>query len=309
MKRAVITGATGFVARHLIPSLISAGWRVVGVARTGARPGWLPDIEWITADPGRWPDARDIIARCAPQAMIHLAGQVRGADAELCAANVATASHLLQAIRELSPDTRLVMFGSAAEYGAVGEEALPIDERTTCAPQGAYGATKLAATVLAQSAARSWNARVCIVRPFNIVGAHMSSQFVAGALLERIHAALTGGGEPITVGRTDTTRDFVDVGDLTSALVRLLEVDVRGEIINICSGRETRISDLLDATIALAGNRVTWKVDPSLIRPGDVARSFGSCAKARTLLGFEPRVSLEESLRAAWRARVAGRAP
>lgn len=308
MKRVLVTGASGFVARHLIPALRSAGWSVVGTARSISKPAWFPDLEWVPADPTSLPESRDLIIRLAPQAVIHLAGQVRGPDAELCAANVATASHLLQTVREVAPETHLVLVGSAAEYGAVPEHALPIDEDTFCSPVGAYGATKLAATVLAQAAVRSWNARVSIVRPFNIVGAHMPAQFVAGALLERIHAARDG-GEPIAIGRTDTTRDFVDVGDLAAALVRLLDIEARGEIINICSGRETRIRDLLDAAIALAGNRVAWKVDPSLIRPGDVARSFGNCAKARTLLGFEPRVTLAESIDAAWRARSAGNAP
>jgi GDP-4-dehydro-6-deoxy-D-mannose reductase len=309
MRRVLVTGATGFVARHLIPQLIAGHWQVVGVARAGARPRWLPELDWVETNLGRWPEVRGLIERIAPQAVIHLAGQVRGPYAELCTANVTAANHLLQAARDLAPDLRLVLVGSAAEYGAVAEGSLPIDELATCEPQGAYGSTKLAATLLAQAAARDWGARVSIVRPFNVIGAHMPTSFVAGALLGRIDAALAAGGaEQIAIGRTDTTRDFVDVGDLSTALVRLLDIDARGEIFNLCSGRETSIQALLETTIALAGGGLTWKVDPSLLRPGDVARSFGDFTKARRLLGFEPHVGLEESLRAAWDARAASRA-
>jgi GDP-4-dehydro-6-deoxy-D-mannose reductase len=265
----------------------------------------LEDIEWVHADLGSWDSARALLARVAPQALIHLAGQVHGPYAELWAANVTPVTHLLHAARESTLKLRLVLFGSAAEYGAAPEDTLPIGEDARCDPLGAYGATKLAATGLALAAARDWRTRVSVVRPFNIVGAHMPSAFVAGALIKRIHDALSAGGnQAITIGRTDTTRDFVDVGDLSSAVVRLLDRDAAGEIYNLCSGRETSIRELLDALISMVGGGLSWKEDPALVRSGDVARSFGSCTKARAQLGFEPRTALKESLRAAWRARI-----
>lgn len=306
MKRVVLTGATGFVARHLIPRLLAGGWQVVGTARSAARPRWLDGVDWVNADPTEWNSTVELLAKLRPQALIHLAGQVHGPYPQLCAANVTAVSHLLHAAREKTPGLRIVLFGSAAEYGAVPENALPICESARCEPLGGYGATKLAATCLALAASREWQARISVVRPFNIVGAHMTPAFVAGALIKRIHDALrAGGGEPITIGRIDTTRDFVDVGDLSAAVARLLDLETAGDVYNLCSGRETSIRELLDTMLAMAGSGLSWKVDPALVRASDVARSVGSCERARTQIGFEPRTTLEESVRAAWQARLA----
>jgi GDP-4-dehydro-6-deoxy-D-mannose reductase len=305
MRRVVVTGASGFVARHLIPRLLANEWSVVGVARRPVPPPWLDGIEWIDADLANWDSTCALLDRAAPQALIHLAGQVHGSYGELCAANVTSVSNLLHAARGRSPALRIVLFGSAAEYGAVPEVALPITEQSRCEPMGAYGGTKLAATTLALAAARDWGSRVSIVRPFNIVGAHVPPAFVAGALIKRIHDALQArDSQAITVGRTDTTRDFVDAGDLSSAVVRLLDLDAAGEVFNLCSGRETSIRELLDTLIAMAGEGISWRQDPALIRPGDVLRSFGDCGKARAQLRFAPVTRVEDSLRAAWHARV-----
>jgi GDP-4-dehydro-6-deoxy-D-mannose reductase len=306
MRRVIVTGASGFVARHLIPRLLANGWQVIGVARGASPPRWLDGLEWVAADLAQWSSAHALLERTAPDALIHLAGQVHGPYAELCAANVTPVSNLLHAAREQAPKLRILLFGSAAEYGAVPEASLPIGEQVRCEPLGAYGGSKLAATTLAQSAARDWGASVAVVRPFNIIGAHMPSTFVAGALIKRIHDALQAGGQQvITIGRTDTTRDFVDAGDLSSAVVRLLDMDVSGDIFNLCSGRETTIRKLLDTLISMAGCGLSWQQDPALIRPSDVARSFGDCSKARARLAFEPVTLLEDSLHAAWHARMA----
>lgn len=306
MKRVVVTGATGFVARHLVPRLLADGWQVIGTARAAACPRWLDGIDWINFDPCEGSAAVELLAKLRPQALVHLSGRVHGSYPQLCAANVMTVSHLLQAVREAAPGLRLVLFGSAAEYGAVPEDALPIRESARCEPVSGYGVTKHAATCLALAASREWQARISVVRPFNVVGAHMTPSFVAGALIKRIDDAMrTNSDKPVAVGRVDTTRDFVDVGDLSAAVTRLLDLDTAGDVYNLCSGRETSIRELLDTILGIAGGGLSWKVDPALVRSSDVARSFGSFELARKHIGFEPRTTLEESIRVAWQARRA----
>lgn len=304
MKPLLITGATGFVARHLISQLATTDeWQVVGASRTPQVPEWLPNCEWLRLDIASWPETLAAIDRIRPAAIVHLAGQVRGSFAELARANVLSTAHLLHATRTVNPAARLVIFGSAAEYGAASGTRTPIPESMPCDPLAAYGSTKCTATELALNASRGWGARVSVVRPFNIVGAHMPSAFVAGALLDRIHGARRSHSHaPITVGRTDTLRDFVDVADLCRGVIQLLKLDESGEIYNLCSGRETSIAQLLDVVLSVAGEGLGWREDPALVRANDVLYSCGDRSKASARLGFEPAISLESSLRAAWHA-------
>lgn len=305
MKRILVTGATGFLARHLILALRKAQrWQVTGLARASTSPAWLEAETYISVDLTDSPHLERVVAAVAPDALVHLASTVAGSPAELCRTNVTPVVTLLGMIRRTVPQCRLVVLGSAAEYGAVPEDSLPITEDTCCDPAGAYGLTKLAATELVLDASRSWGARASVVRPFNVVGANMPAYLVAGALIERIYQATQS--EPpgdVRVGRVDTLRDFVAVDDVVAGLIRLLELDERGGIYNFCSGHPTSIEHLLKLLITQCGRQLTWTVDPALVRADDVPVSYGSHAKAAARLGFTPTTTLSAALAAAWHAR------
>lgn len=306
MRRILVTGATGFLARHLIPALQRTGsWHVTGVARAGVSPDWLKAEAYVSADLTDSDRVERIIAALAPHALVHLAAAAVGPPLHLCRTNVVAMAAVLAAIRRTAPDCRVIALGSAAEYGEVPDDALPITEDTPCAPVAAYGVSKLAATELVLDAARSWGARASVVRPFNVVGAHMPAYLVGGALVERIYEAmLSSPPTPVRVGRIDTQRDFVAVEDVVAALLRLLQRDECGSIYNFCSGQPTSIEEVLRLLLAQSGRQLTWVSDPSLVRPDDVLVSYGSNARAAATLGFAPAVPLSAALAAAWHARM-----
>ncbi len=305
-KRVLVTGATGFLARHLIPALQSGGaWSVVGIARSHHAPPWLDQDAYHSVSAADLGQMDRLIAKVAPSAVVHLAAQVRGTASELCQNNVVTVANLLAITHRRLPSCRMILLGSAAEYGSGAQSAMPITEATTCTPEGAYGVTKLAASELALQASRSWQARVSVVRPFNIVGAGMPTYLVGGALIERMHAAIRhGGGTPVRIGRIDTERDFIAVQDVVGALLRLLEIDEGGEIYNLCSGRPTPIGELMQMLLRLSGRDLNWQIDPSLVRVDDVAASYGSNAKARARFGFTANAPLADAMLAAWHASM-----
>ncbi len=221
--------------------------------------------------------------------------------AELIRTNVTGVSNILAAAREHAPTCRIVLAGSAAEYGRVDPAHLPIRETAVCEPVGEYGRTKLVATVLALEFARTSALEIDVVRPFNVVGPGVPRHLLVGALIERIREAQSAGvASAIHVGNVDTTRDFVAAEDVAGGIVGLLEKEHECGIYNLCSGRAVSIREVLLTLLSFARVPLTWEIDPRLVRPEDVPVSFGSYAKAEAAIGFHPSVQLEHSLRAAW---------
>jgi len=293
---ALVLGGGGFVGRPLVQELRAAGARVVTTSRAGT----------VSADHARCAITDPASIRGAletrwPAGVAHLATVARGTAEAMVATNVVGTVHLLDAVREVVPSCRVVLFGSAAEYGDLPPGTASAAESDVCAPRSIYGVTKLTATRLALAAAARWNLRVTVVRPFNVVGAGCPTHLLVGAVIERMLAAW-GGGEPLTVsvGRTDTQRDFIAVDDLARAVAALIGCADTTGIVNVCSGHPVGISAVLDAVARVAGRDVTWRPDPSLVRIDEPAVSVGDPARLAALTGYVPRTSLDQALAATW---------
>jgi GDP-4-dehydro-6-deoxy-D-mannose reductase len=162
---------------------------------------------------------------------------------------------LLDAVRRHVPDAVVVLFGSAAEYGPVPPEWLPIREDAPPRPTSPYGQSKLAQTRLAESYAAEHGLRVLVVRPFNLLGPGLGSHYFAAALIERIRQWKPG---PVPIANSQATRDWVDVRDAVDAVKRLA-FDAPPEpgrmgLFNIATGQETAVRELADYLCRLAGD-------------------------------------------------------
>lgn len=297
----LITGARGFCARHLAARLRGAGHVVGGVGVTSAQrvPDWLD--EYTDADVSDGPQVREAVRSFRPDRVFHLAGLTRGADADIFRVNVDGTVHLLDAVRAEAPDARVLLVGSAAEYGFVDPADLPVTEAHPCRPVGAYAQSKHEAVCAGLEMANRSRLKIVVARPFNIVGAGVSEDLVVGALVARIKRAIVPGGDGVVrVGRLDSGRDFVAVEDVVDAYARMAEGGGWGEVFNICSGEARSIREVAERLCGMADTPVRLEVDPALVRTSEVSVIFGSGAKARKRFGFAPRVPLEESLAAAW---------
>jgi GDP-4-dehydro-6-deoxy-D-mannose reductase len=303
---ALITGAHGFCARHLAARMAAAGdVRIVGLDCRRDAPAGVPLDEYVVADVTDEVGLDATLRRFRPDRIFHLAALMAGPAAELYRVNFMGSVRLLESVRLAVPDCRVLLVGSAAEYGMAPAAEMPISEECVCRPTSAYGISKYAATLAAVNYAQTARLKTVIARPFNIVGAGLPTGLVVGAVLERAQAALANAGEPVVVvGNLDTQRDFVAVDDVVKAYLRMLDGSYWGEVFNVCSGEPRTVRSVLDELCSLSPRPIRFEVDPALVRPNDVAVVYGSCRKARKAFGFAPSSRLGDALRAAWDFRM-----
>ncbi|MGC8509409.1 MAG: NAD-dependent epimerase/dehydratase family protein [Acidimicrobiales bacterium] len=283
--RVVVTGSEGFVGRHLVAHLRASGEEVVAL-----------DRETDVTDR----DALDVRLRdVAPAVVYHLAalshvGESWRDPQAYTRVNVEGTRHVLAVARE-SGDPLVVVVSSADVYGVVDERDLPLDESHPPAPANPYAASKLEAEQVTREAA-SAGQRVVIVRPFNHLGPGQAPSFVVAALARRLLAARESGRGEVAVGELSARRDFTDVRDVVRAYRLLARHAVSGETYHVASGRDVSIAELARelARRILPGARLVR--DEALVRPVELPVLRGDATKLRELTGWEPVISLSQSL-------------
>ena len=194
MLRALVTGGQGFIGRHLGHALRRGGVDVWTLGRTQSPAA--TDAVHVVLDEGSWDShALDhILEDVAPDCIFHLAGRARGTPAEITHANVELLDGLLRALRRTGLRPRLVVAGSAAEYGSAIREDEAVRETAICSPQSAYGASKQAQTRAALAYADVSGTSVLVARIFNPLGANMPTHLAIGDFASQIAAMPRSGG-------------------------------------------------------------------------------------------------------------------
>lgn len=297
--RALITGLDGFAGRHLAARLAARGDAVHGLVRRAA-PGGVA-AERHLADITDAEAVGRAVAAARPQLCFHLAGiaSVPRAGADPAAAlrvNALGTQHLLAAVARHAPACRVVVVGSGAAYGAVEAAAQPVRETQPLAPLSPYGASKAAAEMIAMQWAGGAGLDVLRVRGFNHTGPGQGPGFVCADLGRQLVAARGPGPVGVTVGNLDAVRDFSDVRDVVDAYVALAEHGARGAVYNVCSGIGRSIRSVLDALATAAGVAVEIAVDPDRLRPAEVPVLVGDPTAARTVAGWAPRITWQQTL-------------
>jgi GDP-4-dehydro-6-deoxy-D-mannose reductase len=297
--KALITGAAGFVGRHLTTHLESHGDVVHGVDRdTG------PDL--LDAD-----GCLALLDELRPDAVYHLGGfsDVGGSwntPNATFRVNAEGTLNVLQACVSAGVQ-RVVAVSSADVYGRVTMGELPLTEDNPLRPVSPYAASKIAADYLALQAHLGYGLEVMRVRAFNHLGTGQTNRFVAPALAERIALNELEGGEVVPVGNMTPRRDFTDVRDVVRAYRLLIENGEPGEAYNVCSGHDIAISELADRLVAKAARPMRLEGDPSLQRPVDVPVLRGDYTQLNKATGWEPEIDLDQTLSdllEEWRSRV-----
>lgn len=298
----IVTGAEGFVAKHLVRALRSdPGVTVIGAdIRTIVDPIFDASFE---LDLSNISETRNLLRRTSPDVIFHLAGATQGTDDEIRSSNVDTTESLVSCAREMSRPPGLVLVGSAAEYGKVPLTQQPVRESHRGTPISAYGRAKAqVARIAAQETAKD-RLRVVVARPFNIIGPGVSASLVVGAIVNRLRKAITHNEKPaIHIGATSSVRDFVAVEDVAQGLILANKYGRPGEAYNLCSGVGRSVAEALESLIKLAGGNIRVVTDPALVRSSDVDVLVGNRQKAEEELGWYPRIPFDFSLRATWDA-------
>ena len=231
--KSLVTGASGFVGRHLVEHLEERGDTVITSDRQTGGPD-LADFEAVSA----------LLDDIRPDAIYHLAGwaDVGGSwdhPREAFEANATGTLNVLEAARAAGT-RRILNVGSADVYGKVQPSDLPITEDHPLMPATPYAASKIAAEYLGVQAHVGHDMGVISVRAFNHIGPGQSDKFVGPALALRIARAERDGVAEIEVGNVEPRRDLTDVRDVVRAYRMLMTDGEPGEIYNVCSGPRPR---------------------------------------------------------------------
>jgi nucleoside-diphosphate-sugar epimerase len=281
----LVTGASGFVGRHVLDALergadlpSNSENKVIVLGRRC--PEKLPSADFIAADLTDTHKLPGLIQRIAPDYVIHTAGRTPPAlDEELYRANFWATIHLLSALRATHKPARVVLSGSAAELGSVDPERLPVDETYTGYPRDAYGRSKY----LASSAGLAERAplEVMVARVFNPIGPGTPPTQAFGRFADRL---TDPDADPLglVVGDLEARRDFIDVRDVARAMISLALHGHPGLAYNVGTGRSRTVAEGLERLIQLSGRTVRVSVDSALKgRRGPV----DSCANIDRIIG------------------------
>jgi GDP-4-dehydro-6-deoxy-D-mannose reductase len=312
VRRALITGADGFVGQWLAKTLVAQGWQVTGTAWHG-----VPAVGTLSAEEqgairwevGNLTAARDLgpmralLGRANPDAIFHLAGMsyvptVGDDPVTALETNVGVGIRLIEAVRAerlaSGMDPSILVVGSAEQYGRHPSRAMPLPEATPCEPRSFYGATKQAQEDFALAAARAHGLRIIATRSFNHCGPGHAPIFLLPALVQRVLEARRTGAETLPIGNTETVRDYLHVQDVVAAYLALVERGQMGEAYNVCSGTGVTVGEVAALVISRAKATVRFEQDPSLLRPADVPALVGDHTKLCTHTGWAPTRTLTD---------------
>lgn len=301
MKRAFITGISGFVGKHLREELLREGWDVYGFdirpAGENVFVGDLSDRAALTR----------AVADCGPDAVFHLAGIIKSTDPQAYyTSNLFGTLNLFDAVMQMERRPKMVLASSSAVYGLT-KSARPITERSPLRPVTEYAVSKVAQETAALRYHYAFGLDVVILRMFNLLGPGQSPDLACSAFARQIALAELSGETEIVTGNLDARRDFVDVRDAVRAFVLAADMGKAGHAYNVCSGRAVEIRKCLGEIMSRSQRQLSAKVDPGRVQNHDISIQAGSHRKLREAAGWSPKISLKQSLSDLlddWRERV-----
>jgi len=285
---------SGFVGGYLAEELKQNGYEVCGIDIAGESGNIF------CADLNSRNSVYEIVKQIRPDFIFHLAGQanVRASwdiPVETMHTNVDCAVYLLEAMAIYCSKARMLVVGSADEYGVVSPEDCPLREDFPLKPATPYAVSKQAQENMLQCIAYAKHADVIFTRSFNHTGPGQKPGFVVPDFARRI-MKIKKTGEAMTVGNLSAQRDFSDVRDVVRAYRLLAEHGKAGEIYNVGSGEAYSMEWILKKMLDIAGIRPKIICDENNFRPVDMPLFLADCSKLRADTGYRTCIPLEQTL-------------
>jgi GDP-4-dehydro-6-deoxy-D-mannose reductase len=304
--RILVTGADGFVGRHLTAALAALPEHheiIAGIYRSKVSEPTRNTryIQFDVTDPDQ---VHSVIGTEQPTHLFHLAGIAAPSEAErhirkAWAVNFEGTLNVALAVAETAKQCRVIFCSSAEVYGDSFRSGQPLSEEAALDPANVYGVSKAAADLMIGQMAKQ-RLRAIRLRPFNHTGPGQSELFVVPAFASQIAAIERGEQEPlIRVGTLTDRRDFLDVRDVVNAYVHaILRFDnlPNGCVLNIATGSAISIAEILKIMLSLSSKKIQIAQDPARIRKSSTPIVSGNADAARRLLGWAPRVEIAATL-------------
>lgn len=318
----LITGAAGFVGRHLLEylrrdqdnNILAVDLSFKNINSNDS----FKDVDLCEADLTDKESVFGIVKKFMPQQVYHLAAQSSVSyswenPVETFRINVFGGINVLESLRLFCPKCRILVVCTAEEYGKINNGGKAIDEGFKIYPQNPYAISKSALDFFSSVYHNAYRLPVLISRSFNHIGPGQSERFVCSDFARQIAMMEKGLQEPvINVGNLKAQRDFLDVRDAVSAYHCIVNKGKEGQVYNVCSGKKYKISDLLDILISLSTvPEIRVSIDRDKFRAIDVEIIYGNNSKLKAHTGWKPLYSIEKSLNDTinyWRENTAARA-
>lgn len=307
--RVLITGGAGFVSAYFLDFLNKhePGAHVVGIDKhlPALDIGRYPHIqlEFKAVDMLNRAEISEILRHFKPEYILHLASVSSVAQSwqvplDSFVNNTNIFLNLVEQVRIDQLNCRILSVGSSEEYGEVSENLLPLTEEHPLKPVSPYAVARVSQEMLSRIYAEGYGINIIITRSFNHIGPGQKDNFVISSFARQLVKLSRSADQhrKIVTGDLSVMRDFLDVRDVVRAYYLLLTRGRKGQVYNICSGHGIILSRIIDIMSDMLHIHIERQTDPGLIRPNENRKIVGSFRKIRDELGWEPQITLEESL-------------
>lgn len=313
IKKALITGITGFVGSHLAEFILKnyPNTRIVGLVRWRSPRNYIENIEKeLVLEYGDLVDKAslyNILIRQQPDVIFHLAAQSYVdfsflAPITTLEANVLGTANLLETVKELKTSIRydpIIHICSSSEvYGQVKKSEVPIREENSLRPASPYAVSKVAEDMLGFQYWLSWKLKIIRTRLFTHTGPRRGDVFAESNFAKQIAAIETGLQQPIIkVGNLKSIRTFMDVRDAVRAYWLLVNKCAFGDVYNIGGAETMSVGDMLKKLIKLSTvKNIKVVVDSKRLRPSDVTLQIPSSEKFAKVTSWKPEIQFTKTL-------------
>lgn len=291
--RILVTGSRGYLGSRLLSYLKGNFPRsvIMGASRSPKRRG-----EWFCRF-DQFHSVQKLLGSVRPDIIFHCVGTtLPGPWENLMRAHLEPTLHVLEAVRSVpGKKPRVVVLGSAAEYGSCGSKKR-FSERSGPRPETLYGVSKSLQTNIAMAYAQQ-GVPVLVARLFNLLAPDAPLSFAVSRVVKLLREIPRGTTGKVSVGPRSSVRDFVSLNDALRALSLLGVRGKPGEIYNVCSGKGLRMGDLFDALVEGAGVKVRWVSEGRGSLRSRTSFSVGDFGKIRRHIGWAPTVNVLDEAR------------
>lgn len=304
--RILITGAAGFVGKHLIDYLKKDTNNEIFALVLNVEESTKVELasKYIfQSDITNKETTKTILGNIQPDQIFHLAAQSSvGLSWKIPSVtfrvNVEGTINILESLIENDlKKCKVLLIGSSEQYGTVLESELPIVEEHSLSPVNPYCISKISQEMIANMYVKNYGLDITMVRAFNHIGPGQADIFVISSFAKQIASIEKGDKKPvIEVGNLSAKRDFTDVRDIVRAYSLLAQNGKSGEVYNVGSGKSTSIEYVLKMLLGFSSKDISVKIDKERFRVNDVNDIYADCSKIFLDVGWGCEISLDKAL-------------